>query len=525
MKNLRQIGLTASARLFFLGLVIILLPPWSIARGAENHNPFLERIGASAYRKATGRLNLILDEVKNEALTDIPTTGAKVAKVAPASQASDLKIKPGYVLYKLGNQNLWGNIPWDKRNKNTSLYFTNLSGEKNTTIVSPGVIGIHLVEHYRPDLEYIRKQSNINKPWIKHAIIGSLRWELDPKLAETAWHHALKEGYPEDVFSDYFAALFAMQRPKGAHKELIKFIQDFDTLEKIPTVFLPRLITLLASVGDLELIKRLQQQENPNFPWLEEDIKKLESWSNGKALPKESLLKRAREIHLERINGKVFAFAKRVGVVVPYPIPEFITQPPSAISRPNGFYTYRRFGKQTTLKNLHLSATVTIQCLGRHDQWDNSFFLRIEEKEQLNAKPSTRYHPFEEPASNNQLLSIGFILSRQDTAPKCKVSGSQLEAVLSQPNPYISMNLLTDDVQNLTTDMLSVSQGRADELQEMRTMQLDLIRYNNEAAIYLNGICYYHMPIDPSIEEIAFSYQISGVEVTFSNFSVWKLPD
>ncbi|NOX99856.1 MAG: hypothetical protein GXP30_09030 [Verrucomicrobia bacterium] len=492
---------------------------------ADENNPFLELLDESAYQRAIGRLNQILEEAEIQAKTKMPTTGASVTKVVPGSQATKLGIKPGSVISKLGNQKLWGNIPWETRNDDVSLSYTDIEGTQKTAVVSPGLIGVHYIPHHRPDLEYIRKHTDVEKPWRKHAIIGALRWELDPKVGETAWHHAIKKGYPIDEFSDYFAALFAMHRPEGPRKKLDKFMRNFNKTEDIPRFYLPGLINMLACTGELKHLTRLLFQENPYFPWLDQDFYKLHAASDGKPLPKESLLKRAKALHLERINDALSPLAKRVGVIMPYPLPDFFTQLPSSISKPKGYYNYKRFGQETPLTNLHLSATVTIQLLGRHEKWNNSLYFRLEEKNPKNPTPSPRYHPFEEPASNNQLLSAGFTLTAQSTTPNFSVSGSQVEAVLSQTNPHISMDSGSETAQNLSSDMLSLSQDRTYELQVPRKMQIDLIRIGNEAGIYLNEVCYYYMPVDPTIKEIAISFQISGVEVKFSDFSVWKLRD
>ncbi len=553
---MQQIPTIPASRVALKSLVVIFLTGTCFCAAEEN--PFQNLLDDFSYQKALGRMTVTLLEAEELAKSKMPTTGARVAKIAPGYQAINLGIRTGSILDELDKQKLWGNVPWNERRSDSQLLLINPEKLRKAFTVAPGIVGLRYVEHYRPELFYIRRETEQGTLWYEHAMVGAMHWEADPKLGETAWHKAIEAGYPQDAYSDYFAALFAQHRPDGAGKELDRFMARFGPTEKIPNVYLPRLTYLLASTGNLKHLKRLSKQEGDNFPWLKTDLSKLNKWSRGKPLPETSLLERAKALHGKRVTEKLKTFAQPMAGVITKPLPDFFTKVPSKISQPSGSGSMKLFfGQELLLNNIHLSADITVECKIRDKEYGSHMTFFFEEqypnryqppqptksnptidslitgiptrtrypKDQSSHYPTKFRYPQTEPLSFKQVLTFGLVYNVNSDVPALHISGSQTEALLRQRSPHLSMSRAGGADESWDLQHEELSQRRLDEIQELRTMKVDMVRLGNEAGIYLNGVCYYHMPVGSLDNGIAIGYKLSGVDVTFSNFSVWKLRD
>ncbi len=465
----------------------------SSACAAENS--FRDLLSEERYEEEKARMKQQFEWAAQLSVAKMPLTGAEVFLVRPDTPAANAGLKSGDVIYRIENQTLWGESLWIRRPiRDQQFYAVSPDKGKLTFWVPPGPIGVVHRPFNRIDLAYLKLRTNRSAKWDKDVVLACLKWQTDAALAETAWHRAIDNGYSPDLLSDYFAAVFKMQQVGGAEAETTKFLSHFKSAAVVPTMFVPGLLPLLTSTGRIDALSDLSTHRSPVFPWTPDDIVRLQAWQKaGAAFPGSLVEVKKKEItgELQHLSGDLSG--------MPYGAATSARVAPGSLESES-------FGLARPLKNAHLKIRLKLRTSGDHAAIPSALRLSIVKRDQSAAKRPVRY-PAVRPYHDARMVSAAFLAGGNDgTDDRLSMSSSGLEATWSAWSRNIEVLAEFDVHARAELDRPDARLGGDHEF-----VTLDLIRLENEVAVYLNGASYLRLPVDPTVDDVSFDLQRSGV--------------
>ena len=458
-------------------------------------NPFRELLNEQTYEDEKARMKQSFEQTAKLSVAGMPLTGAEVFAVRPDTPAANAGLRSGDVIYRIENQVLWGESLWSRRSKRDQQFYSiSLDRGKNTFWLPPGPTGIVHRPYNRIDLAYLKLRGNRSPKWDKDVVLACLKWQSDAALAETAWHRAINSGYSPDVLSAYFAAVFKMQQPGGAEAETSEFLAYFKSAGVVPNMFVQGLLPLLSANGRVADLSDSVTQRSPHFPWTADDIVRLQDWQKSGAAFAGSLLdvkKKDISAELQHLSGDLSG--------MPYVAAATTRVAPGSLQSES-------FGLARPLKNTHLQMRLKLRTSGDHAAIPSALRLSVVKRDQSAAKRPVRY-PAVRPYHDIRMVSAAFLAGGNDGRhDRLSMSSSGLEATWSAWSRDAEVLAEYDVHARLELDRPDAHLGGDHEF-----VTLDLVRLENEVAVYLNGACYLRLPADASVDDVAFDLQRSGV--------------
>jgi len=475
--------------------------------GDAADNPFRELLNEQSYQEEKRVMKQQFDNAAKLSVAKMPLTGAEVFLVRPGTPAEKAGLKVGDVIYRIENQTLWGESLWNRRPKlDQQFYSVSPDRGRMTFWVPPGPIGVVHRPFNRIDLAYLKLRNNRSPEWDKDVVLACLKWQSDAALAETAWHRAFDAGYSPDVLSDYFAAVFKMQQPEGAEAGTTQFLTHFKSAGVVPNIFVPGLLPLLTSTGRVDALADLTTHRSPVFPWTPGDIARLQAWQKAGTPHSGSLL----EVNKKDVTGELQHLSGEQSGMPYEAEASFRVQPGSL--RPESF------GLARPLKNAHVQIRMKLRTSGDHESIPSSFRLSIVKRDQTTARRPVRY-PAVRPYHDARMVSAAFLAGGNDGRnDRLSMSSSGLEATWSAWSRDTGIVAEFDVSARTELDRPDARAGGDHEL-----VTLDLVRLENEVAVYLNGAVYLRLPADPEVDDVAFDLQKSGVICERVELKVFEL--
>ncbi|MBI3830046.1 MAG: ankyrin repeat domain-containing protein [Planctomycetes bacterium] len=177
------------------------LPPMTWKPPAKRPE-FSERLKGDEFQK---RLKEALAKIDVAALSKstLPDTGIIVEKVLPGSQATGLGIQPGDILIDLDGKPL--TCPYDfassRQERPQTLIWLHPPGERKTSRIEPGKVGVVYRDYLRADLQYLHGKAR-NVKWESYVLVASSLFREDTELAETCLHYAVAAGFDDPILDE-----------------------------------------------------------------------------------------------------------------------------------------------------------------------------------------------------------------------------------------------------------------------------------------------------------------------------------
>jgi hypothetical protein len=170
-----------------------------------------------------------LDRLKD---SEHPSAGIRIDRVDEGTQAEAIGLKVGDIIREIDRQPVGQKeFRTFREDHDQQMTLVGTDGMAREVTIRPGTVGFNGRPVVRPELVYLRQGARSVK-WDAYAAVGAARCIDDPKLAETAWHMAMKAGYVEDWLSDYCGAQIAWRQ--GRSQEAVDFCALLNARKDIP---------------------------------------------------------------------------------------------------------------------------------------------------------------------------------------------------------------------------------------------------------------------------------------------------
>lgn len=499
-------------------------------QSVETGNPFREIFPREEYdKRLEAAEEYIKAAIRLAAETRQPAVGEKLEKVDEKLSLEKPGMRVGSILVRQGNQRSWARyLPAILvRPEPYTAFFIDPDDKEQQVELEPGLQKVTYSRVYRPDLAYLRNEIGKRDPkWDRHMVFAGLAFASNAKLTETALHHAIEAGYQEDTLTDFFKVVFRTFTKEGPAREMEKFLSHFEGKE-IPWIYIPPLHNALVVTGRIDFMQRIAKEAGDNCVYDAAMLEQFLEWTGGETTwPEGSLLDRARANRGKSIAG-IFKTSQRVQVHQDGKRKEDQLGPgppveePFGFSSPPGNYFHVEYVSEDIPQNIHQHLAVKLQANGIDSGWQTKFsidwvnlysakkpppkntrFYRTSPKTFLRFSTGTNYgETLVETAGNGM---PGLILTHEN--------------IISIPfveNPILPGSLQEDFVKN-----------KAKRSAEARVMEIDMIRYQSEIGIFVDGICYLHLPTDPKPKiNIDLNIISLGMKVEIEEQAIWRLKD
>jgi len=495
-------------------------------RSTPTENPFRERIIQKEYyikSKANGEY---VKQSRYQAdKTKYPTVGIRFTSVPEGSATDTAGIKKDSIMFLRDGRKFWGKyVPMILMNQPYVAHLIDSDDNEQRVKMEPGSFEAPYAHIYRIDLAYLRNEVGLRSPkWDRHLIIAGLFILSNPPLAETALHHAIEAGYRQDALTDFYQIQFKAVSKEGAEKEMESFFDRFDGVE-IPWVYLPHLHNALVTTGRIDFMKQIADQAGDNCVFDISVVNQFLQWTNGETkFPDKSLLDRANENRGDLITN----ISRSARIKGKQKSKAFKLNEPVEISASPEFTDHSEYSVSKIPHNFHYHIESKIRLNGIVD--NDRPIARLYFTNEINGKkenPSMKRFLRRTIPFSRQSLHLAFSSNFSYTV--IEASGNKLPGLLLDRQklitiPFVENPLLPETLQK----EFETRQGSL--VGPPLSIEIDLIRYRNEVGIFVDSICYLHLPANPIPSQDTnyntLVWDFLGMDVSIENQAIWKLKD
>lgn len=182
-------------------------------------------------------------------------SGALIGQLVANEQGAKLGLVVGDIITEIDgrpiNQREFNDF---REDHDQQLTVVNRDGGSRQLTISAGPVGINVISVLRPELVYLRAGAR-NPKWDAYAAVGAAFCQVNPSLAETAWHHAMKAGYSADAISDFCGAHIAWRG--GRMEEALACSVWLQSRKKIPAALDAEMLHYALGVANFKLEQAL----------------------------------------------------------------------------------------------------------------------------------------------------------------------------------------------------------------------------------------------------------------------------
>lgn len=186
---------------------------------------FREVLKGTAFRARLAKAVARIGDFKKLQDSPTPDICIRVTDVVPNSGAAKAGLKVGDRILEFNGHKVWhAHAPYHINSDSPQqVKILNRASKEQMLAFPAGQAGLqrwYALNEWRNDLWFLRGKFR-NPRWDKFVMVGILNGTTDPDLAETAWHHAIKNGYRPDQLTAYCGAWIA--DTQGRSNDALKF--------------------------------------------------------------------------------------------------------------------------------------------------------------------------------------------------------------------------------------------------------------------------------------------------------------
>ena len=225
---------------------------------------FREQLTVDEYQARSKVLLAEVGDLSKLEQSTVPDHGLRVVRVDQDGPAKNWNLKPGDVLTKVDQHDVWGGWIPNQDSRRRITFFRHADGRAQMVNADEGQIGIYIGSHWRPELAYLRSKKLRQAKWDEFVVVGCRSAESDPDLAETAWFNALRAGYSQDELANICGAVIALKQGRSTvaadFAYLAREAEPKQTKLVSPVILLRVMLANYKFDDAFELCKRFPQQ-------------------------------------------------------------------------------------------------------------------------------------------------------------------------------------------------------------------------------------------------------------------------
>ncbi len=453
--------------------------------------------------------------------TRYPAVGMLVRSISKGRNADKAGVRDNSIIFQRGKHKVWADyVPMQILHEPYTAKLIDPEGNEYEAQLDAGLLGIRARGEYHLEIAYLRGEVGTRDPkWDRQMLVACMTHSSDPELAETALHYAVKLGYPGDALSDFFRVIFQTFTETGPAKEVEQFFSHFEGKE-IPWVYMPPLHNALVVSGRIDFMQRIADQAGTNAVYDPDTIKNFLQWTGGKVqLPEESLLQRALKARGPSLNDKLIGYRKGK----PDPNGRKINSLLKISSMPGRYYSIE-FQSDDLPRDIHYHARIWIQANGLSERFASNMRIGFVDRYDEDHGPiPLRYPRLGGVSFSHRHLFVSFTRSVYGTL--ISTSGNEMPGLHWALSPIIEIPYVADpDIPESLLERYEKTKRTPGD--EPKPIDVDLIRYKNEMAVFVNGVRHLHLPSNPEPDrKISVALHIVGLKVTMKKLAIWELTE
>jgi len=494
----------------------------SVGAQEEQQNPFPEVFDDDDYQTRakpwTKRMNQAREMAKNP---DHPAAGYRFLGWANNNPGGHPDMPKGSIFYERDGHRSWaGYFPPIVIDHPYTLEFVGPDGERGTRQMNPGPINAAAKPFYNPGVAYLQGKIGRRDPaWDEFVLVACLTQTIDRELCEAALHRAYRAGYEPDALLAWFETVLSTLTKRGPEEPMERFLAHFED-EPIAWAYVPPLHEVLATTGRIDFMRRIAEVSGDHCVYDSETVEQFSRWTGGETTwPAGSLLERAEKRRGPVINDRFNEeeISRREGREKPLgELTEFE-------SAPGSYFTRTYSPKGDIPHGVHHRATIKAKALGFQPPWMTVFRVALIRNLPEN-EPRPETEPFESGGISFKWRLLQVRIART-MMTKVSTSGNSLPGIRTDRNVPVSVPFVDDP--QLPSHLSKVFERMKDRWTgEAQAVTLDLIRLGSEMGIFVDGICFLHLPADPeATDNFEVMLHSVGMKATVDQYDIWALKE
>ena len=491
---------------------------------------FPKLVDGAEYERRLGIWKKTIEKDKQSAkLADYPSVGDRVSTLSDEGTFVGAGIPLNSIIVDWGNLKSWGGFtPRPVLETAREIEYVDPDGKLQSAQIEGGPTGAKFSRHYRLGVAYRRGEVGVlDASWADDIAVACASVVSDWDLSKTALHLALEKGYPEDELTDWFRCVFARFSENGPDDEMEQFLARFET-GPIPWPLIPPLHDVLVASGRIDFMQRIEHDAESGGVFDSDTIEQFLKWTDGETKwPEEKLLSRAIANRGESLNG----LFNSENDITEEDLQNHFGREFSWRTRPGQYFglTYnsdveKGGGGGKIPQNFHYRISLTLFATGLHPRWGTSFRVGFSNVfEDVNSAPlNTRFAMSGMPLSFRRLFVS---LDKSYGVTSAATSANSLPGSLTKRARSFNISFIDDPV--LPENFEKSFEANREKYTEIPApIQIDLIRYNHEVGVFINGQCWLHQPTDPDPDrDLEFRLHSVGLEGYLHEQDIWEILD
>lgn len=487
---------------------------WWVPTAAKG-NPFSAKVGEDDFQRFTNRCAQSRIDPKKVEASPFPAWAAIITRVDPGAPAERSGLAAGWVFKTFNGKPYWHHdIPIRPEEVKNIVAISPDGTETREFVFGPGRMGYSSGNAYRPENDVLAKIKR--GPWDRDMLIAAVAWEQGAQdIAETALHHAIAKGMPENVFTLYYSTLLKMERgDAAAAKTGLEQLKDtFKKEGEIPRFFIYGLHALCLAYNDFKYLAEVMDARGALDESMNRDI--ADGWIAKPLKGQEPLLAKARANAGDDLfpgtrtpKDDPFVGQRDFGV-------GYYKKLPGSFSVQPAHYRTSYFVTKDPIRNAIWNIRFALVRSGPPD--DHYYTtLRFALIDRQHASAGAKAAPKDVLANSVAAFSIVDEASGQKGVQLAAGPGSR-KIYLQRNAPYTNQLVAPPPDNPKERVPPPVLPEGADLL------DLTLIRLGDEVEINLNDKPLMRVPIDPTVEDLGFYIQNVGFAITVKEMTIREI--
>lgn len=488
---------------------------WWLPAAAKG-NPFSAKVDEGDFQRFTNRFAPSRIDPQKVETSPFPAWGVIVTRVDEGAPADRAGLEAGWVFKTFNGKPYWHHdIPIRAEDPVKEIVAISPDGTVTKEFrFGPGRMGYSSGNAYRPENDVLARIKR--GPWDSDMLIAAVAWEQGAQdIAETALHHAIAKGMPENMLTLYYSTLLKMERGEAAAAKLglEQMKKAFEKEGGIPRFFIYGLHALCLAYNDFKYLAEVMDARGVLDESMNRDI--ADGWIAKPPKGNDPLLAKARAKAGDDLfpgtytpKDDPFVGQKDFGV-------GYYKKLPASISVQPARYRTSYFVTKEPIRNAIWNIRFALAKSGPpDDHYHTTLKFALIDRQHASAAAS---------AAPNDVLSNSvamFSVVEEVSGQK----GVQLAAGPGSRKIYLQRNApYTDQLQAPLPDAPAERAPSPALPGGAKLLDVTLIRLGDEIEIHLNDNLLMRVPIDPAVEDLGFYIQNVGFAITVKEMTIREI--